>query len=206
MEFLYRAEITARINNRSTTTNHHRRKGSSLRGGDRAELEGNDIYAESTDKITTGYSEHPAYADDRERIESVYGRAAEVVDAIHRADQRSDRTVSGSDGNIGDRTDREYPPVDNGYRETGWENERELFEQHLQALQYGGGQVGEAHEQAVLDIFDTFGGAHSVGTDAAYLIGDIGNMIDEDAPVEDCTTKHFPVEHKKKQGPVMSGM
>lgn len=205
-EFLYRAEITARINNPSTTTNHHRRKGSSLRGGDRAELDGNDIYAESTDKIATGYSEHPAYADDRERTEIVYGRAAESTDAVHRADQNGDRTVSGGDGNSGGGIEQEYQSADNGYRETGWENERELFEQHLYASQYGGGQTGEAHEQDVLDISDTFGGAHSVGTDAAYLIGDIGNIIDEDAPVDDCTTKHYPAERKKKQGPVMGGM
>ncbi len=205
-EFLYRAEITARINNPSTTTNHHRRKGSSLRGGDRAELDGNDIYAESTDKITTGYSEHPAYANDRERTESVYGRAAEVADAIHRADQRSDRTVSDSDGNIGGGIEQKYQSADDGYRETGWENERELFRESLYASLYSGGQTGEAHEQDVLDLSDTFGGIHSAGTDAAYLIGDIGNIIDEDAPVEDCTTKHFPVERKKKQGPVMSGM
>ncbi|MBQ5318114.1 MAG: relaxase/mobilization nuclease domain-containing protein [Oscillospiraceae bacterium] len=205
-EFLYRAEITARINNPSTTTNHHRRKGSSLRGGDRTELDGNDIYTESTDKTATGYSEHPAYADDRERTESVYGRATEGADAVHRADQNGDRAVSDSDGNIGGGIDQEHWCTDNRYRETGWENERELFEQHLYASQYGGGQTGEAYEQAVLDISDTFGGAHSVGTDTAYLIGDIGNIIDEDAPVEDCTTKHYPAERKKKQGPVMSGM
>ena len=205
-EFLYRAEITARINNPSTTTNHNRRKGSSLRGGDRAELDGNDIYAESTDKIATGYSEHPAYADDRERTEGVYGSAIESADAVHRADQRSDRTVSDNDGNIGSGTDREYQSADSGYRETGWENERELFRDSLYASQYGGGQAGETYEQAVLDISDTFGGTHSVGTDAAYLIGDIGNIIDEDAPVEDCTTKHYPAERKKKQGPMMSGM
>ena len=205
-EFLFRAEITAEFYNRSTAANHRRRKGSSLRGGDRTELDGNDIYAESTDKIATGYSEHTAYADDRERIESVYERATEYADAVHRADQRSDRTVSDGDGNIGGGTDREYQSVDNGYRETGWENEREFFEQSLQALQYGGGQAGEAYEQDVLDISDPFGGTHSVGTDTAYLIGDIGNIIDEDAPVEDCTTKHFPVERKKKHGPVMGGM
>ena len=175
-------------------------------GGDRAELDGNDIYAESTDKTATGYSEHSAYADDQERTESVDGRATEGADTVHQADKRSDRTVSGGDGNIGGGTKQEYSSVDNGYRETGWENERELFEQHLYASQYGGGQTGEAYEQAVLDISDTFGGAHSVGTDAAYLIGDIGNIIDEDAPVEDCTTKHYPTERKKKQGPVMSGM
>ena len=205
-EFIYRTEITARINNPSTTTNHHRRKGSSLRGGDRAELDGNDIYAEITDRFAEGDSGYTAFADDRERVESVYGSAAEGVDAVHRADQRSDRAVPDGDGNIGGGTVREHPSVDSGYRETGWENERELFEQHLYATQYGGGQAGETHEQDVLDISDTFGGAHSVGTDAAYLIGDIGNIIDEDALVEDCTTKHFPVERKKKQGPVMGGM
>lgn len=143
---------------------------------------------------------------DRERTESVYGSAAESTDAVHRADQRNDRTVPGSDGNIGGGTDREYQSADSGYRETGWENERELFKQHLYASQYGGGQAGEADEQDVLDISDSFGGTHSVGTNAAYLIGDISNMIDEDAPVKDCTTKHYPAERKKKQGPVMSGM
>ena len=205
-EFCYRAEITARFNSRSATTNHHRRKGSSLRSGDRAELDGNDIYAESADKIATGYSEHPTYADDRGRTESVYGRAAEGADGVYRADQRSDRTVSDGDGNIGGGTEQKYQSADNGYRETGWENERELFEQHLYASQYGGGQAGQACEQTVLDFSDTFGGTHSVGTDAAYLFGDIGNLIDEDAPVEDCTTMHYPTERKKKQGPVMGGM
>jgi len=205
-EFLYRAEITARFNSRSTTENQHRRKGSSLCGGDRAELDGNDIYAESTDKTATGYSEHSAYADDRGRAESIYGSAAEGADAVHRADQRSDRTVPDGDGNIGDGTEQEYPSIDNRYRETGWENERELFRESLYASQYGGGQTGEAYEQDVLDISDTFGGTHSVGTDAVYLIGDIGNIIDEDAAVEDCTTKHYPAERKKKQGPVMSGL
>lgn len=205
-EFIYRAEITARFNNRSTAEDHHRRKGSSLRGGDRAELDGNDIYAEITDRFAEGDSGYTAYADDRERVKSVYGSAAEGTDAVHRADQRSDRAVSDGDGNVGGGTDREYQSADNGYRETGWENERELFEQHLYASQYSGGQTGETYQQTVLACSDTFGGTHSVGTDAAYLIGDIGNIIDEDVPVEDCTTKYYPAERKKKQGPVMSGM
>lgn len=205
-EFIYRAEITAKINNRNARAAYRSRNRASLRGGDRTELDGNDIYAESTDKIVTGDSEYPAYADDRGRTESVYGRADEDADAVYRANQRSDRAVSDSDRNVGGGTEQEYPSVDSGYRETGWENERELFEQHLYASQYSGGQTGEAHEQDVLDISDTFGGAHSVETDAAYLIGNIGNMIDEDAPVEDCTTMHYPTERKKKHGPVMGGM
>ena len=205
-EFIYRAEITARLYNQNTTGSHHRRKGSSLRSGDRAELEGNDIHAEITDRFAEGDSGYTAYADDRERVESVYGSTAEGTDTVHRSDQRSDRAISDGDGNIGGGIEQEYPSVDNGYRETGWENERELFRESLYASQYGGGQAGETYEQAVLDISDTFGGTHSVGTDAAYLIGNIGNIIDDDAPVEDCTTKHYPAERKKKQGPVMSGM
>ncbi len=205
-EFIYRAEITAEFYNRNARADYRSRNRTSLRSGDRAELESNDIYAEITDRFAEGDSGYPAYADYRERVESVYGSAAEGADTVHRADQRIDRAVSDGDGNVGGRTDREYQSADNGYRETGWENERELFEQRLYASQYGGGQAGEAYEKTVLDIADPFGGAHSVGTDAAYLIGDISNMIDEDAPVEDCTTKHYPAERKKKQGPVMSGM
>ena len=205
-EFIYRAEITAEFYNRNARAAYRGRNRTSLRSGDRAELESNDIYAEITDRFAEGDSGYTAYADDRERVESVYGSAAEGADTVHRADQRSDRTVSDGDGNIGGGIEQEYQSADNGYRETGWENERELFRESLYASQYGGGQTGEAYEQAVLGLSDTFGGAHSVGTDAAYLIGDIGNIIDEDAPVEDCTTKHYPVERKKKQGPVMSGM
>ena len=205
-EFIYRAEITAEFYNRNARADYRSRNRTSLRSGDRAELEGNDIYAEITDRFAEGDSGYTAYADDQERTEGVYGSAAEGIDTVHRADQRSDRTVSGGDGNIGGGIEQEYQSADNGYRETGWENERELFEQHLYATQYGGGQNGEAYEQDVLDISDTFGSAHSVGTDAAYLIGDISNMIDEDAPVEDCTTMHQPRRQKKNTGPVMGGM
>ena len=205
-EFIYRAQITAKFNNRNARADYRSRNRTSLRSGDRAELESNDIYAEIADRFAEGDSGYPAYADDRERTESIYGSAAECDDTVHRADQRSGRTVSDGDGSIGGGTDREYQSTDSGYRETGWENERELFEQHLYALQYGGGQAGEAYEQTVLDISDSFGGTHSVGTDAAYLIGDISNMIDEDAPVEDCTTMHQPRRQKKNTGPVMGGM
>lgn len=205
-EFIYRAQITAEFYNRNARADYRSRNRTSLRSGNRAELESNDIYAEITDRFAEGDSGYTAYADDRERTEGVYGSAAECTDTVHRADQRSDRTVSDGDGNIGGGTDGEHPSVESGYRETGWENERELFEQHLYATQYGGGQNREAYEQTVLDIADPFGSAHSIGTDAAYLIGDIGNVIDEDAPVEDCTTMQQPRRQKKNTGPVMGGM
>ena len=50
------------------------------------------------------------------------------------------------------------------------------------------------------------GGADRLGTDTAYLFADLTNIIDEDAPVEDCTTMHQPRRQKKNSGPVMGGM
>lgn len=205
-EFCYRAQISAEFYSRSTTAAHRRRKGSSLRGGDRAELDGNDIYAAGADRTAPGYSEHPAYAYDGKGTEGVYGREVDNADRIYRADQNGDRAISGGNEYLGEGTEREYHADDRGYRETGWENERELFAESLYAAQSGGGQVGETFEPTVLDVNDTFGGTHSVGVDTAYLIGDLSNIIDEDAPVEDCTTMHHPVERKKNHGPVMGGM
>mgnify|MGYP003197096082 CR=1 FL=1 len=205
-EFKIRQEICRRINYTGTETADRGRYRNPLRGGDRAELVGTDIYAESADRTAERDSGNPAYAYDKRGTENVYGQAVESADAVHRADQRNDRTVSDCNRNIGGGTDGEYQSADNGYRETGWENERELFEQSLYASQYGGGQVGAAHEQTVLDISDTFSGTHSIGTDTAYLIGNLSNIIDEDASVEDCTTKYYPAERKKNHGPVMGGM
>jgi len=205
-EFCYRAQITARFYNQNTTAAHRRRKGSYLRVGDRDELVGTDIYAEIANRTAERYSGNPTYAYEKRGTENVYGQAVESADAVHRADQRNDRTVSDSDGNIGGETDGEYRAADNGYRETGWENKRELFEQSLYASQYGGGQIGETHEQTVLDIPDTFGDTLDIGIGSAYLVGNLSNIIDEDTPVEDCTTKYYPAERKKNHGPVMGGI
>ena len=39
------------------------------------------------------------------------------------------------------------------------------------------------------------------------FVTSVEGIIDDDAPIEDCTTRHFPSEHKKKNsGPVMGGM
>ncbi len=57
-----------------------------------------------------------------------------------------------------------------------------------------------------MDLADPDGGADHLGTDTAYLFADLTNIIDEDAPVEDCTTMRHPQHRKKNNGPVMGGM
>jgi hypothetical protein len=46
----------------------------------------------------------------------------------------------------------------------------------------------------------------SLGTGAAYLAADLWELMDEDEPVEDCTTMPHHPERKKHHGPVMGGM
>ena len=180
-----------------------RGRSEALRNGDRAELERDARYAEGADRTALTADEHNRNADNQRGTDGVYERAAEYSD-------REQRTVpSGGDGiseqneEIGGGIYRLDENGSVGYRETGWEDQRLLFEQSLNADGYG----GEVFEADILDHGYSFGDNGTVLSDAAYLAADITGIIDDDAPVEDCTTRHFPSEHKKKNsGPVMGGM
>jgi hypothetical protein len=65
----------------------------------------------------------------------------------------------------------------------------------------------EEADQALLpDCHDPQSYTASLGTDAAYLVADLWELIDEDEPIEDCTTMPHHPERKKNHGPVMGGM
>lgn len=201
-EFIYRAQISAEFYSRGTEAAYRRRKGSSLRHGNRTELDGNDLYAESADTVA---ERNQGYASDTYnggRTEGLSGRAIGCADGVYRSDENDHRRFSSSDESIGEGTDREYQADYEGYRETGWENEREFFERAL----FGEGDYGASYQEDVSDLYDPVCSSDSIGTDTLYLIGGIGNLIDEDAPVEDCTTMHPKKERKKYNGPIMGGM
>ena len=130
------------------------------------------------------------------------GSADHDTDRVRREQSGADRTVHGDDGADGDgiyRTD-EY-----GSREfilTGWENERAILTESL----FGAGNGESVYEAEYLDLADSDSGADRLGIDSAYLFADLTNIIDEDAPVEDCTTMYQPRRQKKNTGPVMGGM
>lgn len=90
---------------------------------------------------------------------------------------------------------------DDGIGETGWENEREVWERNLT----GTGTDEAYFQEAVLDFHDPQPDPHNLGTGAAYLVAGLTNIVDH-RPVEDCTTKHFRSERKKYQGQTMGGM
>ena len=85
---------------------------------------------------------------------------------------------------------------------TGWENERAILTESL----FGAGNGESVYEAEYLDLADSDSGADRLGIDSAYLFADLTNIIDEDAPVEDCTTMYQPRRQKKNTGPVMGGM
>lgn len=202
-EFGIREIILGGTESESAAEYAESRRSEALRNGDRAELERNARYAEGADRTALTADERNRNADNQRGTDGVYERAAEYSD-------REQRTVpSGGDGiseqneEIGGGIYRLDENGGVGYRETGWEDQRLLFEQSLHADGYG----GEVFEPDILDHGYSFGDNGTVLSDAAYLAADITGIIDDDAPVEDCTTRHFPSEHKKKNsGPVMGGM
>lgn len=201
-EFKIRQEICRRINFTGTEPADRGGYRNPLRVGDRDELESFDIGAEFSDRDIKFNIRDFADPCDQEGNDGLYESAVGGADAIHRGDQSGDRGVSGFDDEgggeyVGGNTGNPYR-----YRETGWESERGFFEQAL----FGGGSDAEAYGQTVLDISDTFSDTLDIGIGAAYLIGNLSNIIDEDASVEDCTTKYYPAERKKNHGPVMGGM
>lgn len=67
----------------------------------------------------------------------------------------------------------------------------------------------EPDQDTLFDISDSDGTAYHLGTDTAYLVADIMNIIDNNHPVKDSTTMKPPQQKKKKEpkrGPVMGGM
>lgn len=201
-EFKIRQEICRRINYTGTETADRGGERNPLCVGDRDELESFDIGAEFSDRDIK--FNHRDFADsyDQEGNDGLYESAVDGAYGIHRGDQSGDRGVSGFD----DESGGEYVGGDTGdplrYRETGWESERGVFEQAL----FSEVSDAEAYGQNVLGVPDTFGDTLDIGIGAAYLIGNLSNIIDEDTPVEDCTTKRYPTERKKNHGPVMGGM
>ena len=174
-----------------------------LRNGNRAELERIARYAEGADRTALTAYERNRNADDQRGTDGVYERAAEYPDREQRTVPSGGDGISEQDEEIGDGIYRLDENGRVGYRETGWEDQRLLFEQSLHADGYG----GEVFEPDILDHGYSLGYNGTVLSDAAYLAADITGIIDDDAPVEDCTTMHFPSEHKKKHsGPVMGGM
>lgn len=204
-EFRIRKEITAGIERASQTADTNSGESRAVRGGYRAELESNDWITENAD----GYADR-----DTGRSGAAYypfgfdegtPAAERNADEIHRGNGNGDGGISEADGRERSgiyRTD-EYGNAE--YVLTGWENERAIFENAL----YGRGQDEEMLEESILDCADPDSYFNHLGTDTAFLVAELTDIIDSTPYVEDCTTMKHPRQKKKKEqnhGPVMGGI
>ncbi len=205
-EFIYRSQITARFYSQSAGRHHHRRDGASVHRRDREELERNDQRTARADSNPHADSSHVADTGDTRRDQNVYGYEADRAGGARREEQDRHRAFSESDEGVGKRGQGYDHGVDGECRETGWETERGLFEEALFASGAGTSDYAAVHQTDVAGSDDPVGDLVDIGIGAARLVGRLGRVIDDDQPKEDCTTKRFPRERKKKHGPTMGGM
>lgn len=201
-EFRIRREIERRFKGYGESADQESGNLRSLYGDYGCELEGIDCGDEYAGRYAFTDREIAGRTGDQRRYHHADGSADRGTDRVRREQSGADRTVHSDDGTDGNgiyRTD-EY-----GNREfilTGWESERAVLTESWRGTENG----ESVYEAEYMDLTDPDGGAYHLGIDSAYLFADLTNIIDEDAPVEDCTTMHHPQHRKKNTGPVMGGM
>lgn len=204
-EFRIRKEIIAGIERTGTPADADSFQSRAVYSGYRAELESDDWLTENANRYADRDDADIGNADNQRRTGTVYERSAQYIDSEQYG-------LSGSGDEISNRNEESCNGIyrinsngDIGYRETGWENERAIFEESL----YCGGQNEEMFDQSVLDFSDADSGAHHMGTDTAFLVAELTDILDSTPYVEDCTTMKHPRQKKKKEqnhGPIMGGM
>lgn len=200
-EFRIREEICRRNAGGSAREDIAGGSGHSRRGCDREELDRFDRIPESAGQDPGRNSGEVRYPDHERPTGGLYEPAASNS-AAGRAGQHAGYGAVSADADIGSEDhDFAVERPGQGIGETGWENERGIWEGNLA----GAGTDEEYFEEAVLDLDDPQPDLGGLGTDAAYLVAGLTNIVDH-RPVEDCTTKHYRPEYKKSQGQSMGGM
>ena len=204
-EFRIRNEITERVEGNGSQTDEESHRGRAVRNGHRGALESDDRITENAGCAAHADTRYASEPCDEERTHESYGSTDRYADEVLGCVSGRNGRVSGTADELGNGHREQH---DNGSGErdgTGWESERELFEEYV----FGKRSDGNVYETPQSYRFDTDRDTCGLGTDTAYFIADLTNIIDEDADIEDCTTIHYAPSRKKKEhesGPVMGGM
>ena len=215
-EFRIRKEIAAGLEGSGAAADVNGGESRALRHSDGEQLESSGSRPAYADRDAQGHSGRVRTVSDRGRTDQSHERSDDTSGAVQQGVGEGYERLSAGDecslnryaegfeeSGTGFGTDDEYGGE--GYCLTGWENERRIFE----AFILGEGISYYRDETPDVDLIDT--GSHTDNYDAAlgYLVADLTDIIDEDRPIEDCTTIHYPKERKKHQqggGQVMGGM
>ena len=216
IEFRIRKEIAAGPERSGTAADDDGGESRALRHSDGEQLEGFGRRPAYADRDAQGHSGRTRTVSDGGRTGQSHERADDASGAVQqRVREEYERFSAGDERHFNESPEgfetsgTRFGTVDEygseGYCVTGWENERGIFE----AFILGEGISYYSDETPDVNLADT--GSHTDNYDAAlgYLVADFTGIIDEDRPIEDCTTIHYPKERKKHQqrgGPVMGGM
>lgn len=201
-EFRIRSQILGRNESQTARFAAAGGESTSLRRRDRTQLGSDDRLPESPDRDAGRDAKYAVDPDHKGRTVEFSESAANHSDGEWQQNLRNVGAVPGAnDGCCGGADPADG---DDSHRDavTGWEDQRAVFEAAL-----GSHTAAETlYEKAVLDLADPQFATADFGMDAAHLAANLSSLIEEDRPVEDCTTKHYQPERKNHHGHAMGGM
>ncbi len=191
-EFTIREKITSRFTETGTTGSETRRDLCTLRIHNGTELESFDSGAQYSGDGTSGHRGeasvacYPTAANRKHAVTSgnAHNSYSEYEDGDLSVQFKSSGANGGNEEISGENSDR--------YGETGWENERAVFESTLRRET----EAQKTYSETYAHSSDTHRASHSLGTDTAFLIGALSEIIDKDDETEDCTTQPVITERK----------
>jgi hypothetical protein len=160
--------------------------------GNRNELE----KSSQCSTATIGDDKHTIKSAERTCDNSKYERVYELDDTSIRNDQSETEKHF---GRISEQPTEsisgvftEFETDSQGYIITGWETEREIFQQLITAER----ETPQNNDMAYEDSVPTYNSSNSLVSGSAYLFAELTNII-ADSPVEDCTTMKKPKKERK---------
>ena len=216
IEFRIRKEIAAGLEGSGAAADVNGGESRALRHSDGEQLEGIGSRPAHGDRDAQEHSGRTRTVSDRGRTGQSHERPDDASGAVQqrvgteyeRFSERNERHLNESPEGF-ETSGSGFGTVDEygseGYYLTGWENERRFFE----AFILGEGISYYSDETPDVNLIDTGSHTNNYDTALGYLVADFTDIIDEDRPIEDCTTIHYPKERKKHQqggGLAMGGM
>lgn len=201
-EFRLRKTIARRIEAEASSTDGYGIESTSHRTNHGQQLDDSDWFPEYPNRNAYTHPEQVGYTDHQRRADGLHGTTDLDSPTARRGDGSDYGAIPAGDDNIIEDHGTDFTAGGDFTGETGWEREREIFEDNLRAEH----SHEEADQAVLLDRHDPQSVSTSLGTGAAYLAADLWELMDEDEPIEDCTTMPHRPERKKNHGPVMGGM
>ena len=191
-EFKIRQDIASAVAFRSEGRTQNCSDLRAMRNDYRTELESVDSSYSVTDTSSGRYPKQTDQFDYQRRTGSRDERPSGYTDYSGGEYDRFNGAVQCGSGNLYGTDEQLSSETSGEYREAGWEDERAIFTSTLT----GETKTSQIHNEADTYLTNPVSYSHSLGTDSAFLFGNLSEIIDEDYEPEDCTTQSPVIERK----------